>query len=115
MEFGPQFIHNAGCHLARLGSPPDAVRESAPGGLIVRLNRIGGRSGSSGRVDGKNLQQMDGSRSLQNDGLRNVGPYPIADAIVKIGRYMAITMNPMIVPKTTIMIGSKSEVMAATA
>lgn len=41
--------------------------------------------------------------------------YPIADAIWKIGKYMAITMKPMIVPRKTIITGSRREVSAATA
>lgn len=41
--------------------------------------------------------------------------YWMACAIVKIGRYMATTINPMMVPNTTIMIGSRSEVSVSTA
>ena len=41
--------------------------------------------------------------------------YWIACAIVKIGRYIAMTINPMMVPNITIMIGSRSDVRAATA
>ena len=43
------------------------------------------------------------------------GVYPIADAMVKIGKYIAITMNPMIVPRNTIIKGSSNDVRAATA
>ena len=41
--------------------------------------------------------------------------YWMACAIVKIGRYIAMTINPMMVPNTTIMIGSSSEVSVSTA
>lgn len=44
-----------------------------------------------------------------------VPPYPIAEAMVKIGRYIAITMNPMTTPKNTIIIGSSNDVNDATA
>ena len=41
--------------------------------------------------------------------------YPIAEAIVKIGRYIATTINPTVTPKNTIIIGSKSAVRFVTA
>lgn len=41
--------------------------------------------------------------------------YPIADAIVKIGRYIATTINPTVTPKNTIIIGSKRAVRFVTA
>ncbi len=41
--------------------------------------------------------------------------YPIADAIVKIGRYIATTINPTVTPKNTIIIGSKRAVRLVTA
>lgn len=41
--------------------------------------------------------------------------YCIAPAMVKIGRYMAITMNPITTPRNTIIMGSSSEVRVATA
>ncbi len=41
--------------------------------------------------------------------------YPIADAIWKIGKYIAITMKPITVPRNTIIIGSSSAVSDATA
>lgn len=42
-------------------------------------------------------------------------PYPMADAIVKMGKYMATTMNPTVTPRNTIIIGSNSAVRLATA
>lgn len=41
--------------------------------------------------------------------------YPIADAIVKIGRYIATTIKPTVTPKNTIIIGSKRAVRFVTA
>ncbi len=41
--------------------------------------------------------------------------YPIAFAIEKIGRYIATTMKPTVVPKNTIIMGSKSAVRFPTA
>ena len=41
--------------------------------------------------------------------------YPIADAILKIGRYIAITINPITIPRNTIIAGSSSAVNEATA
>jgi len=41
--------------------------------------------------------------------------YPMADAIVKMGKYMATTMNPTVTPRNTIIIGSNSAVRLATA
>ncbi len=56
------------------------------------------------------------TRSLQKSlTFRLVPHYPIAEAMVKIGKYIAITMKPMITPKNTIMIGSSNDVSDATA
>ena len=41
--------------------------------------------------------------------------YSMAPAILKIGMYMASSMNPMVPPRKTIMNGSISAVMASTA
>lgn len=41
--------------------------------------------------------------------------YPIADAIEKIGKYIAITMNPTVTPRNTIIIGSNNAVRFVTA
>jgi hypothetical protein len=41
--------------------------------------------------------------------------YPITAAILKIGRYIATTINPITVPKNTIIAGSSNEVSDATA
>ena len=35
----------------------------------------------------------------------NANLYPIADAILKIGRYIAITINPITTPRNTIIAG----------
>ena len=45
----------------------------------------------------------------------NANLYPTADAILKIGRYIAITINPITTPKNTIIAGSSSAVNEATA
>lgn len=45
----------------------------------------------------------------------NANLYPIADAILKIGRYIAITINPITIPKNTIIAGSSNAVNEATA
>ena len=45
----------------------------------------------------------------------NATLYPIADAILKIGRYIAITINPITTPRNTIIIGSSSAVSDETA
>lgn len=45
----------------------------------------------------------------------NANLYPIADAILKIGRYIAITINPITIPRNTIIIGSSNAVNEATA
>lgn len=55
-------------------------------------------------------------RSLQTNLAFGLVPrYPIAEAMVKIGKYIAITINPMTTPKNTIMIGSSNDVSDATA
>lgn len=55
-------------------------------------------------------------RSLQTNLAFGLVPhYPIAEAMVKIGKYIAITMNPMTTPKNTIIIGSSNDVSDATA
>lgn len=41
--------------------------------------------------------------------------YPIAEAILKIGRYIAITINPITIPRNTIIAGSSNAVSEATA
>src|SRR5207249_8348955 len=46
---------------------------------------------------------------------RRTACQPMAEAILKIGRYMAMTINPMMVPRNTISMGSIREVMAETA
>ncbi len=63
--------------------------------------------------DKKHALDREGKAAEQ--ATRGLQPYPIADAIVKIGRYIAMTMNPITVPRTTIMIGSNRDVIAATA
>jgi len=41
--------------------------------------------------------------------------YPMAEAMVKIGRYIATTMKPTVTPRNTIIMGSRSAVRFATA
>lgn len=41
--------------------------------------------------------------------------HPTTDPIWKIGRYIAITIKPIVMPRNTISMGSRSEVSAATA
>ena len=48
---------------------------------------------------------MPGARPYFARGTDNRPIYPIADAILKIGRYIATTMNPITVPKNTIIAG----------
>ena len=59
---------------------------------------------------------MQGTRPQlrERNGL-NANLYPIADAILKIGRYIAITMNPITIPRNTIIAGSSSAVNEVTA
>ena len=45
----------------------------------------------------------------------NANHYPIADAILKIGRYIAITINPITIPRNTIIAGSSNAVNEVTA
>ena len=45
----------------------------------------------------------------------NASVYSIADAILKIGRYIAITINPITIPRKTIIAGSSSAVNEVTA
>lgn len=56
-----------------------------------------------------------GTRPKTTGGTGRCRLYPIADAILKIGRYIAITINPIIVPKNTIIAGSSSAVSDVTA
>ena len=53
-----------------------------------------------------------GPNSVRGIGL-NAALYPIADAILKIGRYIATTINPITIPRNTIIIGSSSDVSEA--
>ena len=59
---------------------------------------------------------MLGARSHlhESNGL-NANLYPIADAILKIGRYIAMTINPITTPKNTIIAGSSNAVNEDTA
>ena len=45
----------------------------------------------------------------------NMVLYPMASDILKIGRYIAITINPITIPRNTIMMGSSNDVSEATA
>ena len=58
---------------------------------------------------------MGARHQLRERNGMNANLYPIADAILKIGRYIAITINPITIPRNTIIIGSSSAVNEATA
>ena len=89
---------------------PTAVQHEARSSAVSLPSKTPAVAGSPMRHPIPAMQE-----NVLNVGMRRTMTYPIAEAIVKIGKYIAMTMNPIIVPRTTIMMGSSSEVMAATA
>lgn len=68
-------------------------------------------------VVGKKAQSLmlDTRPQLRERNRLNVVLYPMASDILKIGRYIAITINPITTPRNTIMMGSSNDVSEATA
>lgn len=99
--------------MTPLWSSTALPRRAVIGGTRQRTNRIdvrqqwndGGTHVSFSLIHARMILQQQPACS----------DYPIAFAIWKIGRYMAMTMKPMIVPRKTIMTGSRREVSAPTA
>ncbi len=92
------------------GGKPTAVQHEARRQSVSLPSKTPAVAGSPVRHRTPAMQE-----NVLNVGTRRTMTYPIAEAIVKIGKYIAMTMNPIIVPRTTIMMGSSSDVMAATA
>ncbi len=67
-----------------------------------------------GRKEGREPHAGHEASNTAKDGL-NVVLYPMASDILKIGRYIAITINPITIPRNTIMMGSSNDVSEATA
>ena len=74
---------------------------------------------AGGESSGKDIEPLrQGERFPSSVGEENTSKYqpqPIASAILKIGRYIATTINPITTPRNTIMMGSNNDVSEATA
>ena len=89
-------------HAPRIWSlrPCHCPCDGAPHGVV-------GKKASS-------LMLNTGPQLRERNGL-NAALYPMASDILKMGRYIATTINPITIPRNTIMMGSSNDVSEATA
>ena len=105
----PEVSTTASSVSASTGRLASGMRSSGSSGPMASRS-----AATASRANPKARNSLLGSESVIPPGTHPAG-YLISVTILKIGRYIAMTMPPTDTPRNTIIIGSSSEVSAPTA